>query len=113
MNTNQNNNINESGENQKKLSLTSKEAFYQRLKEELDKNHEWPTTYVFKFIVPNDEEKIKELKKHFENLEHQFKQNFSRNGKYASLTFITQMENAEQIIRKYKEVEHIEGLIAL
>ncbi len=108
MNTNQNHNNKKNNQ-----SFTQKEEFYKRLREELNKNHEWPTTYVFKFIVPNEEDKIKALKKHFENLEHQFKQNFSRNGKYASLTFITQMENAEQIIRKYKEVEHIEGLIAL
>ncbi len=97
----------------KQLAITSKEEFYERLKTELEKNHEWPTRYVFKFIVPNDEKKVEELKKHFEDIEYTFKQNYSRNGKYVSLTFITTMNSADEIINRYKSVENIEGLIAL
>jgi transposase len=99
-------------EKNNKLNPGTKEEFYARLKEELNKNHEWPTKYMYKFIVPNDEQKIEEVKKRFDK-KYQFRQSFSRNAKYASLTFITEEENPESIINRYKRMEDIEGLIAI
>ncbi|NPA42643.1 MAG: DUF493 domain-containing protein [Chlorobi bacterium] len=99
-------------QNKKPIETTSKEEFYKRLEEELNKNHTWPTRYMYKFIVPNEEAKIEEVKKRFEK-EYDFKQNFSRSGKYVSLTFITTEDSPESIINQYKKMEDIEGLIAI
>ncbi len=98
---------------QNPLQGTSKEEFYKRLREELENNHEWPTRYMFKFIIPNDPVKIDEIKQRFDDIPYDFKQNLSRNGKYASLTFVAVMENPDQIIERYRKMEDIEGLIAI
>ncbi len=90
-----------------------KEEFYARLREELNNHHQWPTRYMFKFILPNEERRVDELRRRFEDLDYDFKRSFSRNGKYVSLTFITEMTSAEAIIDRYRKVEDIEGLIAL
>jgi len=99
-------------ENKKPIETTSKEEFYKRLEEELNKNHSWPTKYMYKFIVPNEDEKVEEVKKRFDK-EYEFKQNFSRSGKYVSLTFITEEKSPDDIINQYKKMEDIEGLIAI
>jgi putative lipoic acid-binding regulatory protein len=90
----------------------SKEEFYGRLREELEKNHEWPTKYMYKFIIPNDENKVEEVKKRFDK-EYQFRQNYSRTGKFISLTFVTDEKSADDIIAQYRKMEDIEGLIAI
>ena len=36
------------------------EDFYARLKEELLKGTEWPSTYLYKFIVPSETDKIRQ-----------------------------------------------------
>jgi len=43
------------------------EEFYRRLKEQLDIDTEWPTTYLYKFIVPSDADKINEIQNIFDN----------------------------------------------
>ena len=35
--------------------------FYERLRLELNNNTSWPTKYLFKFIVPNEQIKIDEV----------------------------------------------------
>ncbi len=100
--------------NEKKsyVNPPTKEEFYRRLEEELNKTEDWPVKYMYKFIVPNNEDTVREVKSKFEN-PLGFKQNFSRNGKYVSLTFITEEKSAEDIINQYKKMENIEGLIAI
>ncbi len=110
---NQSQNQDQNTEKQQQLQATTKEEFYQRLREELEKNHEWPTRYMFKFIIPNDEAKVEEIKKRFDDIPYDFKQNYSRSGKYVSLTFIATMHSPDEIIARYRKVEDIEGLIAI
>ncbi len=98
--------------NNQNLAPENKEEFYKRLEEELNKNHEWPTRYMYKFILPNDENKIEQVKQRFDK-KHDFRQNFSRSGKYVSLTFITEEKSPDDIINRYKKMEDIEGLIAI
>ncbi len=99
-------------EKKQNINPQSKEEFYKRLEEELNKNHEWPTKYMYKFIIPNDEQKIEEVKNRFEK-PHEFRKNYSRNAKYVSLTFIAEENSPEDIINQYKKMEDIEGLITI
>lgn len=90
------------------------EEFYARLKGELEKaNEKWPAEYLYKFIVPSDEEKIAFIEKTFNNLGAVIKKNKSKNGKYSSVSINVIMPSADAIIEKYKEVSTVEGIISL
>jgi putative lipoic acid-binding regulatory protein len=103
-----------SEENKKKpVSEEQKVAFYQRLKDELEKNDKWPVKYMYKFIVPNKEENEEEVKKAFDGKKFDFHKNYSKSGKYVSLTLVTEENSADDIINRYRSLEHIEGLVAL
>ncbi len=88
-------------------------AFYDRLKEELEKNTEWPTKYMYKFIMPNKDENLDKVKERFGNQAIDLKKNYSKTGKYVSVTVITEEKNPETVIQRYKSMEDIDGLVAL
>ncbi len=102
-------------EENKKQPITEEQkvAFYDRLKEELEKTDKWPVKYMYKFIVPNKEENEEKVKKAFEGQPIEFHKNFSKSGKYISLTVVTNENSADNIIKKYRSLEDIEGLVAL
>jgi putative lipoic acid-binding regulatory protein len=90
------------------------EQFYVRLKEELEKTTtKWPAEYLYKFIVPADEEKVAFIEKTFNNLGAVIKTNKSKNGNYSSVSINVMMPSADAIIEKYKEVSSVEGIISL
>jgi putative lipoic acid-binding regulatory protein len=70
---------------------------------------EWPSLYMFKFIVPHD--KQQEVKNIFEN--HEVKTKESSKGNYVSLTIKMLANSSDQIINKYIEAHKVEGIIAL
>ena len=80
-----------------------------RLKTLLENNHDFPTKYMFKFIVPQTKEA--EVKNIFpyENV----RMNFSKRGKYVSITVELMMESSDAVLEVYKAAQSIEGLIAL
>ena len=82
---------------------------YRTLQSKLKVFHQWPTEYLFKFIVPK--EKLAELESIFDGLD--FTTRASRNGRYVSLTCERRMESSEAVIDVYREVEKIEGSYAL
>ncbi len=89
------------------------EEFYIRLKEELSTTSVWPSEYLYKFIVPSEQTKIKEVENAFNNLGAVIKTNHSKTGKYTSISINVRMENPEAVISKYIEVSKIEGIISL
>ncbi len=91
----------------------SSEIFYKELKERLDECHSWPTNYLFKFIVENTEEKRKELKSFFDSKTLSLKERISSNSKYVSFTISIKVQSADNVIKIYKSVSKIEGIISL
>jgi hypothetical protein len=85
---------------------------YENLKNELNRNHDWPIVYMFKFIIPSDIEKLAFVQSKF-SAESVVTTRESANGKYTSITVRETMISADEIINKYKEMEGVEGLIAL
>jgi putative lipoic acid-binding regulatory protein len=81
---------------------------YQGLKEKLSKQ-EFPCKYMFKFIISKD--KVLELNPYFEDAKVSLKP--SRKGTYISFTALAVMLSPEEIIKRYKSLSHIEGLISL
>lgn len=89
------------------------EAFYKRLKEQLLENGNWPSNYLYKFIVPTDEEKISDITKIFDNTGAVIESKQSKKGTYTSLSITVNLKNPDAVIEKYKEVGHVEGVISL
>tara|TARA_A100001035_G_scaffold224360_1_gene185009 strand:- start:458 stop:739 length:282 start_codon:yes stop_codon:yes gene_type:complete len=90
----------------------SKEFFYKNLKVKLDESHIWPSKYVFKFIIKNNIESINQLISYF-NESKNISKNFSSNKKYVSFTIVCEMYSSEEVIKRYKDVSEIEGIISL
>ena len=94
-------------------AMSKEKDFYKKLKVSLTETTEFPTQYMFKFIIPTDEVKFKTIEEIFDNLGAVINSKPSKTGKYTSLTILVKMENPDQIIEKYKEVAKVEGVISL
>ncbi|MBQ4822536.1 DUF493 family protein [Aquimarina sp. MMG016] len=94
--------------------MTDQEEFYKKLKVQLADTALWPNTYLYKFIVPTDTDKIEQIKDIFDNLGAVINTKQSKNGKYTSVSINVRMKNPDQVIIKYKEVSvKVEGVISL
>lgn len=89
-----------------------KDEQFDKLREQLNLQTNWPTIYMFKFIVPAENRTIALVESKFSD-EAVITQNQSSSGKYVSITVKEVMLSAESIIEKYKEMQGIEGLMAL
>ena len=89
------------------------EEFYERLKNELIDSTVWPAEYLFKFIVPSQPEKVKEIENAFNQIGAVIETNQSKTGKYTSVSINVRMKSAQAVIDKYIEMSSIEGIISL
>ena len=87
--------------------------FYERLKKELDLSSSWPSTYLYKFRVPTDNENILLIEKSFDCMGAVIKTTKSKTGKFTSISVDVIMKNSQEIIDKYIELSTIEGIISL
>jgi len=91
----------------------NQDAFYDRLRIQLKESTQWPSIYLYKFIVLTDLEKIDQVHKVFDNTGAVIDSKQSKNGKYTSLSITVNLKNPDEVITKYKEVGEIEGVISL
>lgn len=89
----------------------SNSSIFEGLRNKLE-NEEWPSTYLFKFILPNDNESISKLLNIFGTENKQQMQN-SRNGKYVSITIEELMMSADDVIEKYEKAALLKGVMSL
>ncbi len=89
------------------------EEFYARLREQLWENTNWPSNYLYKFIVPTDTDKINHITKIFDNTGAVIESKKSKKGNYTSISITVNLKNPDEVIAKYKEVSVIEGVISL
>ncbi|NQY07709.1 MAG: DUF493 domain-containing protein [Flavobacteriaceae bacterium] len=89
------------------------DEFYKKLKGQLEDTTTFPTSYMYKFIVPTSEARIEEVMAIFDNLGAIIDTKKSKTGKYTSITIQLVMQDADSIILKYKEVSKIDGVISL
>jgi hypothetical protein len=85
------------------------EAWWDRFKELLDDQNEWPTRYTFKFIAPSD--KVDDLKGVFGD--HTLRIRESSKGNYMSVTAHMRCTSSEDVVAIYEEASDIEGVISL
>ena len=89
------------------------EDFYTRLRQQLEEDTEWPSVYLYKFIVPSALEKIAEIEAVFNNTDAVINTRDSSKGTYTSLSIRVTMDSAEDVVQKYLEVSKVEGVISL
>ncbi len=72
----------------------------------------WPLKYMFKFIVPNEDGKVEQVKALLpEHGEFSFKH--TSNLKYIAITCVATMNNADDIIDITEKADRIEGVLIL
>lgn len=92
----------------------SKESdFYEKLKASLLETTDFPSKYMFKFIIPSDRDKFKQIESIFDNLGAVIDSKPSKTGKYTSLTILVNMNDPDEIIAIYRGVSKVEGVISL
>ena len=87
--------------------------FYKRLKIQLEENTSWPAVYLYKFIVPANQDNVVKLKQIFIKNKAEFSTRDSSKGTYTSVSIKVIMESPDIVIEKYIEVSKIEGVISL
>lgn len=95
------------------MDQNNPEEFYKRLHEQLKESTNWPSNYLYKFIVLSKPEKIDQIHKVFDNTGAVIELKKSKNGKYTSVSITVNMKNPDAVIEKYKEVGKINGVISL
>jgi putative lipoic acid-binding regulatory protein len=92
--------------------ISMNEEHLDKLRARLNEIHRWPSVYMFKFILPSDEDRIARLKLIFgESAE--FKMKLSAQGNYTSVTVREMMLDADSIFDRYLKAGTIEGIISL
>ena len=89
------------------------EEFYQRLQQQLHETSACPSDYLYKFIVPTDDEKILQIQDIFDNTGAVIESKQSKNGNYTSLSITVNLESPAAVIAKYQAVGAVEGVISL
>jgi uncharacterized protein len=87
------------------------EPNFDELKKKLEKLS-WPMIYMFKFIIPSDNQKIALVEGLFED-GAEIKMQPSSAGKYTSITIRQVMIDAESVIDIYRRAAAVEGIISL
>lgn len=89
------------------------DAFYERLKAQLQDTSDWPADYLYKFIIPSDPEKSGEISRIFDNTGAVIRSKTSRKGTYTSISITVRLKDPDEVIAKYREVSRVEGVISL
>lgn len=90
------------------------EEFYAKLRSQLYDTALWPSVYLYKFIVPTSQDKVKGIEEIFDNMGAVITTKKSRKGNYTSVSVNVKIKDPDAVIDKYKEVaEKIEGVISL
>ena len=89
------------------------EAFYKKLKEQLDDTTEFPADYMYKFIVPTGENQVEEVQEMFNKGGAVINTKKSKTGKYISVSVVINLSNSDEVISYYRKAEKIKGIISL
>lgn len=95
------------------MDTQKSEEFYKRLKEQLAETTNWPSDYLYKFIVPTAGNQIEQIHQIFDNTGAVIESKQSKKGKYTSLSITVNLLDPDAVIKKYKEVGELAGVISL
>lgn len=93
--------------------MSNKEEFYTKLKSQLEDTTSFPADYMYKFIVPSNENQEAEVQDLFNNKGAVITTKKSKTGKYISVSIVLKVQDSEEVISYYKKAEKIKGIISL
>jgi putative lipoic acid-binding regulatory protein len=93
--------------------MEDKEAFYKKLQWQLEDTTQFPSDYLFKFIVPTTDNQVEEVENLFNNKGAVINTKKSKTGKYVSVSIVLHIENAATVIEYYQKAAKIKGIISL
>ena len=80
-----------------------------RFRQTLDDHHQWPCPYIYKFIMPTGN-----LPRFVELFpEAKLETRESKNGKYTSVTMVSTMCSADEVMAIYDRAAQVPGLMSL
>jgi hypothetical protein len=85
---------------------------FEKLRELLAENKSWPLLYMFKFIVPNTNDKVKQVASILPK-EGAISYKHTKNLTYVSITCKVYMESVESIIEVNTKATSISGVMML
>ncbi|GAB4206219.1 MAG: hypothetical protein Fur0023_15910 [Bacteroidia bacterium] len=84
------------------------------LKNKIEASQNFPSMYMFKFILSSDNQKIAQIEALFDNTDNpDISIRPSSRGRYVSITIKQMVQNVEYIINIYKQVAKIPGVIMM
>ena len=93
--------------------MQSSQKNLEKLRKDLENYQNWPSNYIFKFIIENKMDKKKELLSNFDLKSCNLTTKESSNKKYLSITLIKHMNSADEVVDKYLNLSKIDGIISL
>ncbi len=93
--------------------MKDKNEFYNKLKNQLDETTSFPADYMYKFIVPTDEDQVAQVQALFNNTGAVINTKKSKTGKYISVSIVLKISSSNDVISYYKKAEKIKGIISL
>ena len=93
--------------------MNEKETFYIKLKERLVSTTEFPSEYLYKFIVPSEGNQVMDIEKLFKGKSIKLNKKDSKTGKYVSVSIRVNLSSPDEVISYYKQAETIKGIISL
>lgn len=84
----------------------------ERLRMRLNEVHQWPSVFMYKFVLEPTPERLDALLALFP-AESEVLRKYSSAGKYLSITVREVMLNANDIVARYDKASSIQGVIVL
>lgn len=83
-----------------------------KLRQALEKVHDWPSVYMYKFIFEPEPDRLQRLIALFPP-ESEILRKYSASGKYLSITVKEVMMNVDDVVARYDKASEIPGVITL
>jgi putative lipoic acid-binding regulatory protein len=95
------------------MDASNSDEFYDKLKGQLADTAIWPSKYMYKFIVPTSGTAVTQIETIFDNTGAVITSKVSSKGAFTSLTIVVILKNPDAVVKKYKRVGLITGVISL
>jgi putative lipoic acid-binding regulatory protein len=93
--------------------MEDRQSFYKKLKTQLDETTQFPSDYLYKFIVSAEGNRVDEVQAIFDNTGAVITTKKSKTGKYISISIVINLASSDEVIQYYQKAEKVEGIISL